>query len=93
MLGVEGADGVCSKRKLPTTHNHHCRYRRHRRRRRRHHHLFFQILLEVLIAARVIFKRWNPGAAEKGAEEVYLAHRHLPGQNPRQTHACPHAYP
>ena len=42
---------------------------------------FFQILLEVLVVARVIFKRWNPGAAEKGAGEVYLAHRHLPAQN------------
>ena len=34
------------------------------------HHLLFQLLLKVFIVARAIFKRWNPGAAEDGAEDV-----------------------
>jgi len=67
---------MCSKSKLPTTHNHH-----HHRRRRHHHHLF-QLLLRVLIVARVIFKRLNPGAAEDGAEGVLVVRRHLPATEP-----------
>ena len=61
VLGVEGSKGVCSKSKLPTTHNHH---------RRRHHLLFLKSLLKVFIVARGIFKRRNPGAAEDWAEDV-----------------------
>jgi len=53
VLGVEGAEGVCSKSQLLTTHNHH----HHHRRRRRHDHLFLQLLLKVFIVARVFFKR------------------------------------
>ena len=77
MLGVVG---VCSKSKLPTTHNHH----QQRRRRRRHHHHLFQLLLKLLIVARVIFKRLNPGAAENGAEDVLVVRRHLPASEPTQ---------
>ena len=87
VLGVVGAEVVCSKSKLSTTHNHHHRHRRHRRRRRRrrhhhHHHLFFQLLLKAFIVARVIFKRLNPGAAEDGAEDVLVVRRHLPAAEP-----------
>jgi len=66
VLGVVGAGGVCSKSKLPTTHNHH------HHRRRRHHHLLLELLLKVLTAARVIFKRLNPVAAKDGAEDVLV---------------------
>jgi len=58
---------VCSKSKLPTTHNHHHRRRRHHH---HHHHLLLKSLLKVFIVARAIFKRRNPGAAEDGAEGV-----------------------
>jgi len=75
VLSVVGAEDVCSKSKLPTTHNHH---HRRRRRRRHNHHLFFELLLKVFIVARVIFKRLNPGAAEDEAEGVLVARRHLP---------------
>jgi len=56
VLGVEGAEGVCSnasKCKLPPTHNHHHHHHHHRRRRRRHHHhhLPLQLLLEVFNVA------------------------------------------
>ena len=83
VLGVEGAEGLCSnasKCKLSTTLNYH----HHHRCRRRHH---LQLLLRVLIVARVIFKRHNPGAAETGAEDVLGAIKDL------ATHACPHACP
>jgi len=64
VLGVEGAEGVCSKSKLPTTHNHHHHHHHHHhRRRRRRRHLLLQLLLKVLIVLHVIFKRRNPGTA------------------------------
>jgi len=71
---------VCSKSKLPTTHNHH----HHRRRRRHKHRHLFQLFLKVLIVARVIFKRLNQGAAEDGAEDVLVVRRHLPAAEPTQ---------
>ena len=72
---------MCSKTKLPTTHNNH----HHRRRRHHHHHhLFFQLLLKVFIVARAIFKRLNQGAAEDGAENALVARRHLPAAEPTQ---------
>jgi len=75
VLGVVVSKGVCSKSKLPTTHNHH--------------HLLlllllFRLLLKVFIVARVIFKRLNPGAAEDGAEDVLVVCRHLPAAEPTQ---------
>jgi len=70
------------QKQASTTHNHHHRHRR--RRRRHHHHHFCQLLLEVLIVARVIFKRLNPDAAEDGAEDVLGARRHLPAAEPAQ---------
>ena len=77
---------MCSKSKLPTTHNHH-----HRRRHHHHHHLLFQLLLKVFIVARAIFKRRDPGAAENGAEDLLgflnTAMKDL------ATNACPHACP
>ena len=95
VLGVGGAEGPCSnasKCKITTTHNHHYHHHHHhrrRRRRRRHHHSSY--LLKVLIVARVIFKRRDPGAAENGAEGVLgllnTAMKDL------ATHACPHACP
>ena len=59
VLGVEGAEGVCSKSKLSTTHNHRHRRRCRRRRRRHHHHhhLLLQLLLKVFVVGRVFFKR------------------------------------
>jgi len=84
VLGVVGAEGVCSKSKLPTTHNHH---HHHRRRRRRHHHHYrhlLQSLLKAFIVALVIFKRLNPGAAEDLAEDVLVVRRHLPASEPTQ---------
>ena len=78
VLGAVGAEGVCFKSKLPTTHNHHQR----RRRRRRHHHHLFQLLLKVFIVALAIFKRLNPGATEDGAEGVLVLRRHLPAPEP-----------
>jgi len=48
------------------------------RRRRHHHRLLFQLLLKVFIVARAIFKPLNPGAAEDGAEDVLVVHRHVP---------------
>ena len=39
VLGVVDAEGVCSKSKLPTTHNHHHHHRR-RHHHHHHHHLF-----------------------------------------------------
>ena len=73
---------MCSKSKLPTTHN----YNRRRRRHYYHHHhnnnLLFQLLLKVLIVARVIFKRLNPCAAEDGAEDVLVVRRHMPAAEP-----------
>ena len=79
-----GVVGVCSKSKLPTTHNNHHHHRRRRRCRcRRHHHnLLLQLLLNVLIVALVIYKRLNPGAAEDGAEGVLVVRRHLPAAKP-----------
>jgi len=65
----QGAEGVCSKSTLPTAHNYQNHYRR--RRHHPHHHLFLRLLLEVFIAARVIFKRRNPRAAEDGAEDFF----------------------
>ena len=81
MLAGEGSEGLCSKRKLSTTHNHH--------RRRRHYRILLQLLLKVLIVARVIFKRRNPGAAEDGAKDelVNIA------MKDSATHACPLACP
>ena len=76
-----GAEGTCSnapKYKLPATNNHH-------------HHLLLQLLLKVLIVARAIFKRRNPGAAENEAEDLLgflnTAMKDL------ATHACLHACP
>jgi len=67
-----------SKSKLPSTHHHH-----HRRRRRCDHgRLLLQLLLEVIVVARFIFKRRNPGAAEDGSVEVFIAARGI-------SHACP----
>ena len=74
---VLGVVGVCSKSKLPTTHNHH---HHHRRRRRHRHLLLLQLSLKVFIVERVIFKRLNPGAAE----DVLVARRHLPAAEPTQ---------
>ena len=85
VLGVVGAEGVYYKSKLTTTHSHHHHRRRH------HHHLLLQLLLKVLIVARAIFKRRNPGAAGDGAEGVFgflnTAMKDL------ATHACSHACP
>ena len=88
-LGAEGLCSNASKCKLPTTHNHH---RRRRRRRRHHHyHLPLQLLLKVFVVVRAIFERWNPGAAENGAEDVlgffYIAMKNL------AKHAFPHSCP
>ena len=80
VLGVVGADGLCSKSKLPTTHNHH--HHHHCRRRHQHHCLLFQLLLKVFIVALVIFKRLNPGAAVDGAQDVLVVRRHLPAAEP-----------
>ena len=71
-----GRESVCLQRPTAilvatdTTHNHHHHHRRrhHRHRRHHHHHLPLRLLLKVLIAARVFFKRQNPGAVEEGAE-------------------------
>jgi len=82
VLGFVGAEGVCSKSKLPTTHNHNHHHYHHRR--RRHHHHLFQLLLKVFIVALVIFKRLNPGAAEDRAEDVLAVRRHLPAPEPTQ---------
>jgi len=83
VLGVVGAEGVCSKSKLPATHNHH-HHRRRRRRRRHHQHHLFQLLLKVLIVELAIFKRLNQGAAEDGVEDVLVVRRHLPALEPTQ---------
>ena len=79
---------MCSKSKFPTTHHHHQHYHRRRRRHNHHHHLLLQLLLKAFVVARVNFKQRNPGAAEDGAGDVYLAYRHLPAQNPSQTHVA-----
>ena len=42
-------------------------------------------MLKVFIVARVIFKRLNPGAAEDGAEDVFVVRRHLPAAKPTQS--------
>ena len=75
LLGVVGTKGLCSKSKLPTTHNHH--------RRHHHHHITpFQLFLKALIAARAIFKQLNPGAAKDGAGDGLVFRRHLPAAKP-----------
>jgi len=77
VLGVVGAEGVCSKSRLPTTHSQHHHHRRH-------HQNLFQLLLKVFIVARAISKRLNPGAAEDAAEGVLVVRRHLPAPEPTQ---------
>ena len=81
VLGMVGAEGACSKSKLPITHNHHLHHHHHRRHQHQHH---YQLLLKVFIVAPVIFKRLNPGAAEDGAGDVLVVRRHLPASEPTQ---------
>jgi len=47
VLSVEGAEGVCSKSKIPTTHHHHHHHHRRRRRRHQQHHIPLQMFTPV----------------------------------------------
>ena len=75
---------MCSKSKLPTTHNHHHHHRRRPPPPPPPPPPFLQLLLKVFIVERIIFKRLNPGAAEDGAEDVMVVRRDLPAADPTQ---------